>query len=196
MHDELTDVRAALGRPPATLEDPSASRAAVAALFTPGRRLWFIRRAERLGDPWSGQLAFPGGWVQASDRSPQHAAMRETWEEVGVDLADAELLGQLDDLRSRPVTSLVIRPFVFRLAAEPAWRLNHEVAGVVSLGLDTLLADDGRGTMRWPPVVGMSLPCVDFDGHRLWGLTLRMVDDLLHRLDGRGVGLDRTQRPR
>ncbi len=37
----------------------------------------------------------------------------------------------------------------------------------------------------------MSLPRVDFDGVRLWGLTLHMIDDLLHRLDGRGRGLAR-----
>lgn len=191
-HDELADVRAAVARTPKTLDEPDLQRAAVAAILTPGRHLWFIRRADRLGDPWSGHLAFPGGREQASDRSALAAAIRETEEEVGVDLRDAELLGQLDDLRSRPMTRLVIRPFVFALPEVPSWRPNEEVAQVLSFPLDALLQGQGRGDMRYPPVVGMRLPRVDFAGHRLWGLTLHMVDDLLHRLDGRGLGLDRT----
>lgn len=190
--DELADIRAAIARPPKTLDEPDLQRAAVAAILTPGRRLWFIRRADRLGDPWSGHLAFPGGRQQPEDRSPLAAAMRETMEEVGVDLREGELLGQLDDLRSRPMTRLVIRPFVFRMPEVPAWRPNEEVAEVLSLPLEDLLQGQGRGDMRYPPIVGMRLPRVDFQGHRLWGLTLHMVDDLLHRLDGRGLGLERT----
>lgn len=190
-NDDLSDIRAAVSRPPQTLDAPDLQRAAVAAILTPDRRLWFIRRADRLGDPWSGHIAFPGGRQQPEDRSPLSAAIRETWEEVGVDLREGELLGQLDDLRSRPVTRLVIRPYVFRLPEVPAWRPNEEVAEVLSVPVDHLLEGRGRGDMRYPPVVGIRLPQVDIDGHRLWGLTLHMVDDLLHRIDGRGLGLER-----
>ncbi|MEZ4236309.1 MAG: hypothetical protein R3F59_09140, partial [Myxococcota bacterium] len=84
-------------------------------------------------------------------------------------------------------------PFVFRLADPlPPLALNGEVASVHRLGLDRLLAGEGRTTMQWRRgSLSMTLPCVDFDGQRLWGLTLALVDDLLDRLDGRGMGLDR-----
>jgi 8-oxo-dGTP pyrophosphatase MutT (NUDIX family) len=154
--------------------------------------MWLVRRAERLGDPWSGHLAFPGGRWQEGDGDLLRTAMRETWEEVGVDLSDAELLGGLDDLAARPLRSLMLRPFVFRVDHAPTFRLNHEVAAVHRCEIDALLAGRGRGVMRWPlDAVGVKLPCVDVDGARLWGLTLAVIDDLLHRLDGRGVGLAR-----
>jgi 8-oxo-dGTP pyrophosphatase MutT (NUDIX family) len=189
--DPIADVRLALAREAATVDDPTLARSAVSMLLTPGRRVWFIRRAERLGDPWSGHLGFPGGREQPGDHDLLTCAVRETWEELGVDLRAAELLGRLDDLRVRPVRTLMVRPFVWWLDHEPTFRPNHEVQSVHALGLDRLLAGVGRSTMRWPPVVGLTLPSLEFDGLRLWGLTLAMVDDLLHRLDGRGVGLAR-----
>ena len=189
--DPIADVRLALAREPATVDDPTLARSAVSMLLTPGRRVCFIRRAARLGDPWSGHLGFPGGREQPGDHDLLTCAVRETWEELGVDLRAAELLGRLDDLRVRPVRTLMVRPFVWWVDHEPAFRPNHEVQSVHALGLDRLLAGVGRSTMRWPPVVGLTLPSLEFDGLRLWGLTLAMVDDLLHRLDGRGVGLAR-----
>jgi 8-oxo-dGTP pyrophosphatase MutT (NUDIX family) len=151
-----------------------------------------MRRAERKGDPWSGHLAFPGGREEPEDPDLLAVSIRETWEEVGVDLREAELLGQLDDMSSRPARSMLVRPFVFALHREPVFRTNEEVASMHSTTLDRLLANEGRGTMRWPHhTVGMRLPRVDFDGQRLWGMTLRMVDDLLHRVDGGGMDLDR-----
>jgi 8-oxo-dGTP pyrophosphatase MutT (NUDIX family) len=192
--DEIKDVQRALERPAVERDGPGLKRAAVAAVFTPGRRLWFMRRAERLGDPWSGHLSFPGGREQPEDPSLHHVALRETREEVGVDLQGAHYLGRLDDLRSRPLPDLVVRPFVFALDHEPEFITNHEVAGLHTCTLDALLAGQGRGVMRWPvPGIGMRLPCVDLDGVRLWGMTLAIVDDLLHRIDQRGLGLDRNR---
>lgn len=190
--DELADVRRALQRPPLRIDDPAPRRAAVAAIFSPGRRLWFVRRAEHPNDPWSGQLAFPGGHAEPHDADLRATAVRETWEEIGVDLTDAEWLGDLDDLRTRPVRDRVIRPSVFRVSGDLLPRLNHEVAAVHAVPLDTLLAGVGRGSLTWPGAPSdLRFPSVEVDGHPLWGLTLAMVDDLLDRLDGRGRGHDR-----
>lgn len=189
--DELADVRAALTQPSVSLARQPLKRSAVAMMLSPGRQVWFIRRADRAGDPWSGHVGFPGGREQAGDPDLLAVAMRETREELGVDLSQAELLGALDDLQSRPVPNLMVRPYVFRLDRVPPFVPNHEVASVHALELDALLANRGRGTMRWPGQLGVTLPRVDFDGVRLWGLTLRMVDDLLHRVDGRGIGMNR-----
>jgi 8-oxo-dGTP pyrophosphatase MutT (NUDIX family) len=180
-----------LDTPPRDLADAVAKRSAVAMMLTPDRRVWFMRRSQRPGDPWSGHVSFPGGREEQEDDSLLVTAMRETAEEVGVPLGDAQLLGRLHDLRTRPVATLMIRPFVFALESEPDFRLNHEVVSIHTHDLDALLEGVGRTTMRWPRRVGMKMPCVDFDGVRLWGLTLSMVDDLLHRIDGRGEGLSR-----
>src|SRR5262245_4891896 len=81
-----------------------------------GLETLFIHRAVRVGDTWSGQIAFPGGRREPRDRDLLATAIRETHEEIGVDLASAERLGVLDDLHPRtPVLPpVVVRPFVFR----------------------------------------------------------------------------------
>ena len=110
--------------------------AAVAAVVrdgAEGAEMLFIRRAENEHDPWSGQMAFPGGRQDPGDPSPLAAAIRETREELDLDLERGGVcLGRLSDVaavsRGRPL-SLVIIPFVFRIQGEPAFDPNHEVAG-------------------------------------------------------------------
>src|SRR5512140_1799579 len=69
---------------------PAGRKAAVAAIVRDSRdgaELLFIRRAEHPRDPWSGQMGLPGGRVDPGDPSPFAAAVRETAEEIGLDLA-------------------------------------------------------------------------------------------------------------
>lgn len=191
------ELRRALLRAPSTIE-PTAGLAAVSAIFGPELELLLVRRAEQPGDPWSGHLAFPGGRVEEGE-DPLEAAIRETREEVDLALDSDWLVGRLDDLLAvggRP--GMVVRPYVFFAPELSGLRPNpSEIADTLTVGLDALLAGEGRGAMDY--VRGkarLRLPRVDVGGHRLWGLTLRMVDDLLHRLDGQGIGLDRPVRIR
>lgn len=79
----------------------------------------YIKRAARIGDNWSAHVAFPGGRKEEGDENGLYTAMRETWEEVGIDLAEKEFscVGQLDD---REITTslgkrllMVLSPYVF-----------------------------------------------------------------------------------
>jgi 8-oxo-dGTP pyrophosphatase MutT (NUDIX family) len=100
----LLDIRGRLAKhEPKTLTSPSNQGAAVAVVLREadgGPEVLFIERARRAGDPWSGHMAFPGGRIDPEDAHARGAAERETREEVGVDLAGAEPLGRLDDLRA------------------------------------------------------------------------------------------------
>ncbi len=170
-----------------------APRAAVAAVVDARGDLLLMHRAEHEDDPWSGHLSFPGGRVEPDDRDALHAAIRETREEVGVQLTPDQLVGQLDELSTRPVRRhLVIESFVFHVPELGPFTLNEEVQGVHRVNLEDLLAGVGRSRFpfTWRDQT-IELPCVDVDGRRLWGLTLRIVDDLLHRIDGRGTDLSR-----
>jgi 8-oxo-dGTP pyrophosphatase MutT (NUDIX family) len=191
----LDDIARALQRPPQRLTYDGADLAAVAAIFTPDLDLILIRRAAKLGDPWSGQVSFPGGRMEPDDDNLLAAAIRETEEEVGVSLSRDMVLGELDVLPTlTPLPKLLVHPFVFTTDQQPDYDPNGEVASVHSIGLEVLLRGEGRTTMSIPwRGQPLELPCVDFDNVRLWGLTLRIVDDLLDRLDGAGVGLDRPR---
>ncbi len=178
----------ALQLPPRVDEPPGvASRAAVAISIGPDDRMLFIKRAERDGDPWSGHMAFPGGRAQADDPSPVATAIREAREEVGLDLSGATFVGalpvQMNPVRD-PSPNFAIFPYVFRV---PEWGplvpQTGEVAGIHLIDGARLLAGEGRGEFHY---VGygydLMLPCVRIDGTFIWGLTLRMVDQLAERL--------------
>ncbi len=197
----LPRVRDALARPPKRIPRSSGTpppEAAVAAVLygqdLTDLQLLFIQRATVEGDPWSGHVAFPGGRRERGDGTLLDTAIRETWEELGLDLSPADHLGMLDEIgpvsRSRP---LVVQPHVFHLPDVPPLHPNREVAGVLRLSLVDLLANEGRGSMpfEWNGQ-SMELARVDVSDQRLWGMTLRIVDDLLHRLDGAGTGLTRV----
>ncbi len=188
------DVRRVLGEGAAPPLDNTVKHASIAALLLPNRDLLFIRRAEHPGDPWSGHVAFPGGRLEAHDDGPRGAAIRETAEEIGLDLTTANYLGALPPLRPISGMSLLVHPFAWALDVEPDLHLNAEVQSVHRTSIDALVEGHERGEMpfSWAGQE-LVLPRVDFDGVRLWGMTLRVVDELLHRLDGRGLGLERPR---
>jgi 8-oxo-dGTP pyrophosphatase MutT (NUDIX family) len=161
-------------------------RAAVALVFRPDGDLLFIRRSEREGDPWSGHMAFPGGRMEPLDDSTRAAAARETWEEVGLSLEPARYLGQLDDLESPAVIRrrrLVISAHVWLLDHDPPLKPNVEVAELHWLAGRRLVEGEGRGRFDYSwKGKEMDLPIVHLDGTDIWGITLRIVDDLVARL--------------
>lgn len=166
--------------------EPVVRRAAVAVVAGPGDELLFIRRAERVGDPWSGDMAFPGGREEPHDPHPRGTAERETREEVGLDLEGARFLGALTPMASplrTPGRALTIHPYVFRVDGWPAFIQSEEVAAIHRFELSRFLAGEARGEFTWRGYgLERQLPCVRLDGTFLWGLTLRVVDDLVERL--------------
>ncbi|WP_235898753.1 NUDIX hydrolase [Parahaliea maris] len=167
-------------------------RSAVAMILSVRKgelHILMIKRAEREGDPWSGHMAFPGGRMDPDDRHGYAVALRETEEEIGIHLAEsATCIGRLSEIRTRPrrgLLSMFITPFVFRLEKEVHFRPNHEVAEVVWVPLEFLLDTDQRETMSWQRKrLRMTLPCYIYNGRRIWGLSLMMLDELMDLVEG------------
>jgi 8-oxo-dGTP pyrophosphatase MutT (NUDIX family) len=181
---------ALLSRPPARVAEAVSARAAVALILREGPsglELLFIRRAEHPQDPWSGQMAFPGGRAEPGEDDLKATAVRETAEEIGVDLESAALcLGILDEVRAmarmRPV-SLTILPFVFRLQGEVAPVLSDEVRSLHWIPLDDLLAAERRSVLDYVQEgATMQFPCLRVEDVVIWGLTYRMLLGLEERI--------------
>ncbi len=153
-----------------------------------------IRRTEREGDPWSGQMAFPGGRMEPDDANGLETARRETEEEIGLHLgAQERCLGRLSELsaRRRPISGrLVVSPYVFHLKRAVNFHPDPaEVAEVVWVPLEFLLERDNREEMLWERGgVKLRLPCYFYEGRRIWGLSLQMLDELLDLLSGDSDG--------
>ena len=150
----------------------------------------FIQRAERPGDPWSGQMAFPGGHREDSDSSLQAAAMRETHEEIGLSLANADYLGALNHQQAQPrgrVLNMLIAPHVFVTQDTPNFTPNREVAEVVWAPLPTLASN----TLHDTETLKMAGKPIIFNGYRLrgghfvWGLTYRILKSFFTAVDSK-----------
>ena len=171
------------------VDSPVLHKAAVAAILRQGpagrgAELLFIRRSEHPRDPWSGHMGLPGGRVDPGDGTPFAAALRETREELGLDLArTARPLGRLSEVRthlSGDALPKSVVPFGFALDSVPELVLNHEVQEAVWVPLGFLADPANRDTMSHVHRgTTLALPCYHFEGRVIWGLTLWIVDDLL-----------------
>jgi 8-oxo-dGTP pyrophosphatase MutT (NUDIX family) len=141
--------------------------------------LLMIQRAERVGDPWSGHVALPGGRHEPQDRDLRDTAVRETLEETGIDVdAVGCILGTLDDLHPRtPVLPpILVRPYVGIVSPDVPILPSEEVAAAFWVPLDEL-----RESARWietvVPVRGAPLSVTAFQHgeYVVWGMTERLL---------------------
>lgn len=188
---DVERVRAALASGEQQRIEDRGPRAAVAPILRAGEtglELLFIERARRLGDPWSGHLAFPGGRVDPEDTDSRATAERETREEIDLDLSRAEYLGRLDDLAGRRNSGshLSIAAHVYWWLLEPPeLRPNYEVADAFWIQLDQLVDPSRYVDYRYPAMPFKKFPGVRVgEGKRVvWGLTFRFLEDLFARLE-------------
>lgn len=189
MQVTLDVVRERLGRrvPLRLSEGATSIEAAVALLLAPGTagslELLLIKRAEQPGDPWSGQMALPGGRRDPGEGDLMVTAMRETREEVGVAVDPAWLVGELDDLRPRTRTlpPVLVRPYVFGLAARPTITLSPEATAYVWVPLRELASGRTR-TEFTIPGRDASFPAYRVGSDVLWGMTERIITPFIDLL--------------
>jgi len=159
--------------------DEQNANAAVALLLKPqngGFNVLFVKRVENLADPWSGQMAFPGGKRDVKDADLKQTVVRETMEETGINLLDrCRFLGVLSALSSRPRPDLRVLPFVVLLEHEPLIKLSaKELEGFVWISLDEIIKHRGSAKLSFGEV-----PAFVVGSIVIWGLTYRMLENFL-----------------
>jgi 8-oxo-dGTP pyrophosphatase MutT (NUDIX family) len=146
-------------------------------------RLVLIVRTDR--GHHGGQLAFPGGRVDDGDESVLATALREAEEEIGLEPSDVQVVAELPSVRSGP-TNFEVFAFLGRVPAGLQWRPSpHEVVEVLTPTVEELWDPGIRRahlftSARWPE--GLLVDGIPIGDRVLWGMTLRVLDDLVPRL--------------
>jgi 8-oxo-dGTP pyrophosphatase MutT (NUDIX family) len=159
--------------------------AAVAILHAiePEESVLLIRRAERVGDPWSGHWSFPGGGREPEDPDLLHTALRELEEECGIRLGRGHFETALQPtLAGRRVGRFVlVAPFLFRVNAELPVILHPPEAVEALWAPLKILRDPGRHAHQSVPgqPKEMQFPAIELNGVPLWGFTYRLIADWL-----------------
>jgi 8-oxo-dGTP pyrophosphatase MutT (NUDIX family) len=197
-HPAIRRLAASLEQRPGTAAEfyEGARYAAVALMLRIGPEaeleMLLVKRADYEGDPWSGHIALPGGRREPDDASLEDTAVRETREEIDVDLrTDARTLGMLDELSPRtPVLPpIIIRPFVFALERDVEVTPSAEVAVAFWVPL-AQLRDPGMWGEATVIVRGEErrVSSVRVGEHIVWGLTERILVQFFARLDAEPIG--------
>jgi 8-oxo-dGTP pyrophosphatase MutT (NUDIX family) len=139
----------------------------------------FMQRPEYEGIH-GGQISFPGGKKEPEDESVIQAALRETWEETGVDPAEISIVGTLTPLYI-PVSNMLVTPVVGWLNEKPVFKHRiEEVAFLINARLERFL-DNSIVKSKPAEIRGqqVTIKYFDYDGNTIWGATAMILQELL-----------------
>lgn len=172
-------------RPGAEFDDtptPNARKSSVLILFYPYAETVYFPLILRPTYPGvhSGQVGFPGGRLEPGDKDLIHTALRETQEEIGVDPADINIIGQLSTLFIRPSNNIVL-PVVGWTTTRPTFVPDtREVALIIEAPLLEFLDPANRRTEEWEIARGRAtVPFFGVQNQTVWGATAMILGELM-----------------
>jgi len=159
------------------------ANAAVAILLKPTDQdvnILFVKRVENLRDPWSGQIALPGGKRERKDQNLKETVLREILEETDINLLQhCRFLGVVEAVRSQLNPEMKILPFVFLLGDEPVIQLNRdELERYYWIPIKDLVRNERVVKSGFKP-----RPAFVIGDIKIWGLTFRILKNFFHVLN-------------
>ena len=124
----------------------------------------------------SGHVSFPGGVVDGADPSPEHTALRESWEEIGLQPKDVIVLGPLDESMTY-APPFIIHPFVGTIPYPYRFKINtNEVEKIIEAPLASFLSSDATiGSDYGALCEEHYFPEFNVGGELIWGTTASIV---------------------
>lgn len=162
--------------------DPNARRGGVLVLFYPHKNqlhLPLILRPTYDG-VHSGQVGFPGGGYEEVDANITETALREAYEEVGIEPESVQILGQLTPVFVN-VSNFVVQPTVGWVDARPTFKLDsYEVEQLIEVPLAELQDEQNVYEEEWTLRTRVAqVPFYKIQGQTIWGATAMMLSELL-----------------
>jgi len=153
------------------------ANAAVALILKPSTddfQVLLVKRVHNPKDPWSGHMALPGGKRDACDANLKETIIRETFEETGLHIKNAQFLGVTSLVHSTPVAGFHILPFVILLSTNPQEikLSNSELDSFMWVSTEKLAQSKAIAQVRIDKV-----PAFVFENVVIWGITHRILND-------------------
>lgn len=157
-------------------------KAAVLALFYPDQenftKFLLILRASYDGTH-SSQISFPGGKFDTMDKDLESTALRETWEEVGIDMSDIAIRKKMTDTFIPP-SNFLVSPFIGSIDKRPKFKMNHEVEEIIEVELSELLSESAVSSKNLTTsyMRNIEVPCFILNNETVWGATAMMLSEI------------------
>ncbi|MFT4645197.1 MAG: 8-oxo-dGTP pyrophosphatase MutT (NUDIX family) [Planctomycetota bacterium] len=157
-------------------------KAAVLALFYPNANnetTFLLTKRASYNGTHSAQISFPGGKVDSLDTSLQETALRETFEEVGVQLESLEIFREITTVYIPP-SNFLATPFMAIAAKKPKFNTNYEVESIIEVLLEDLLDDNSLSTVNLTTsyMKNIDVPCFKLNDYIVWGATAMMLSEI------------------
>jgi 8-oxo-dGTP pyrophosphatase MutT (NUDIX family) len=189
-HHHIERLRLALSKETPVPREKLAGNSRGAAVLVPilerhgELHLVYIRRSDHVSSH-RGQVAFPGGRVDPTDATLLHTALREAQEEVAIDPETVDVLGAFPEM-STLTSGVTVAPFAGVIPASTALApCPNEVAEIFEVPLRALEDPLYRGEYEWDGAKRSKFPAILYGGQTIWGLTLRITENLLSILNGK-----------
>ena len=139
---------------------------------------FLVKRAVVEGDPWSGDMAFPGGKRTSPEENLVDTAARETLEETAIDIREKAKLGYMKPIYSSVRTNMKVQPVVYIYDEDPDVQLNYELTRYLWAPLNELVKSKTEEHVK-----GWFGEIFKYDGEIVWGLTYKMLKQLIEIIE-------------
>lgn len=157
--------------------EPGPGTAAVAIVFENFSHVLLVKRKYREDDPWSGQVAFPGGKWRDSDKSLVDTALRELEEETGLSRQAVEVVGPMSVVSPANAPWLKVKPVLCRAVQHREVHPGPEIEKVFWAPLNQLSKKTVKVYSKYLQKEIETLAYF-YGGEIIWGMTARLLDKL------------------